>query len=69
MAFDSKLKGRISEYPRRFTMTETIFLILFIVLFFPFLLLKFQKIHKAQQEIIELLRETNRTLAGTNEKD
>lgn len=50
-------------------MTETIFLILFIVLFFPFLLLNFQKIHKAQQEIIELLRETNRTLAGTNEKD
>lgn len=45
-------------------MTDALYLILFILVFFPFLLMNFQKIHKAQQEILEQMKETNRLLAG-----
>lgn len=44
-------------------MSDALYLILFVIVFFPFLLMNFQRIHKAQQEIIELLKETNRLMA------
>lgn len=49
-------------------MTDALYLILFILVFFPFVLMNFQKIHKAQQEIIELLKETNRLMAGKSDQ-
>ncbi|MEN6480857.1 MAG: hypothetical protein ABFD29_01585 [Anaerolineaceae bacterium] len=49
-------------------MSDTIFLVLFIVIFFPFLLINFQRIQKAQKEIIEQLHEGNRLLAEMSDK-
>lgn len=47
-------------------MSDTIFLILFLIVFIPLLLFNFQRIQKAQMEIILLLREVNKRLAEMN---
>jgi len=50
-------------------MVNTIFLILFVVVFFPFVLMNFNNIRKGQKEILDQLRETNRLLAEMIEKN
>lgn len=49
-------------------MSDTIFLILFLIVFIPLLLINFQKIQIAQKEMIALLREMNKELAEMNGK-
>lgn len=50
-------------------MSDSIFMILFIIVFFPLLLINFQRIYKTQKEIVELLREIVRSLAVISEKE
>lgn len=42
---------------------DWLFLVLFIVLFFPLLLIQFDRVHKAQKKMIALLQEMNQKLA------
>lgn len=53
---------------RNMEMSDTIFLILFLIVFIPLLLINFQKIQIAQKEMIALLRELNQRLAEMNGK-
>ncbi len=50
-------------------MSDSIFLILFVVIFFPLLLVNFQRIYKTQKEIVELLRGISDLLAKRGEKE
>ncbi len=43
-------------------MEDLLLLLFFVFVFFPFVLMNFQKIRKGQGEIIELLKESNRLL-------
>ena len=50
-------------------MSDPIFLIVFAIVFFPLFLINFDRIYKTQKEIVELLRDIDRKLAGKSDKD
>lgn len=50
-------------------MSDPTFLIIFAIVFFPLFLINFDRIHRTQKEIVELLREIDRKLPEKTEKE